>query len=227
MKGKGNKILSNWGFMGSSEVPRVGLSGGLALGWTQDWHVSIIFQNSYFIHSEITNMQGEVFAVTFLYGHPNLALRHLIWTDLQNFGRQIHHKWVCIGDFNQVLKESDKLTFKDHNITGNLPLQQTLSNLWLIPIESKGLPFTWMNKRQGDDFVMEKLDRAFANSEWLDHFPHSVVCNLPIIRSDHGPIVLDLIIHSNSSIDPFDSNGCGQPTPSAPQSSILLGLRVM
>ena len=32
MKGKGNKILSNWGFMGSSEVPRVGLSGGLALG---------------------------------------------------------------------------------------------------------------------------------------------------------------------------------------------------
>jgi exonuclease III len=128
-KGKGNKILSNWGFTGSLEVPRVGLNGGLALGWTQDWHVSIIFQNSHFIHSETTNMQGEVFAVTFLYGHPNLALRHPIWNDLQNFGRQIHHKWVCIGDFNQVLKESDKLTFKDHNITSNLPLQQTLSNL--------------------------------------------------------------------------------------------------
>ena len=38
---------------------------------------------------------------------------------------------------------------------------------------------------------MEKLDRAFANTEWMDHFPHSVVHNLPIIRFDHGPIILD------------------------------------
>jgi hypothetical protein len=121
-KGKGNKILSNWGFTGSSEVPRVGLRGGLALGWTQAWDVLIIFQNSRFIHSEITNMHGEIFAVTFLYGHPNLAHRHLIWHDLLNFGRQIHHKWICIGDFHQVLRESNKLTFKEHNLTGNIPL---------------------------------------------------------------------------------------------------------
>uniref|UniRef100_A0A2N9H6E1 CCHC-type domain-containing protein n=1 Tax=Fagus sylvatica TaxID=28930 RepID=A0A2N9H6E1_FAGSY len=213
-KGRGRQILSNWGFTGCSEVPREGLSGGLALGWTQrlvgwlldrtqDWDVSILFQNRHFIHSQITNMQGEVFTVTFLYGHPNLAHRHLIWNELQTFGREITQRWVCIGDFNQVLQETDKLTFKDNTFVGNLQLQQALSDLCLIPIDSKGLPFTWMNKRQGDDFVMEKLDRAFANTEWMEHFPHTVVRNLPIIRSDHGPIILDTDLPQQFRHRPF------------------------
>ena len=67
--GRGRQILSNWGFTGCSEVLSEGLSGGLALGWTQNWDVSILFQNRHLIHSHITNMQGEVFTVTFLYGH--------------------------------------------------------------------------------------------------------------------------------------------------------------
>ena len=60
-----------------------------------------------------------------------------------------------------------------------------------MPIEAKGLPYTWMNKRSGDNFVMEKLDRVFGNMAWLDCYPHCLVRNLPIIASDHGPIVLD------------------------------------
>jgi exonuclease III len=76
-KGRGNQILSKRGFTGGSEVPREALSGGLALGWTPAWEVSILLQNR---HSsiQIKNMQGEIFMVTFLYGHPYLAQRHLI-----------------------------------------------------------------------------------------------------------------------------------------------------
>ncbi len=48
-----------------------------------------------------------------------------------------------------------------------------------------------MNNRQGDDFVMENLDRAFANVSWFEAHPHSIVRNLPILCSDHGPIILD------------------------------------
>ena len=202
-KGRGRQILSNWGFTGYSEVPREGLSGGLALGWTQDWEVSILLQNRHFIHSQITNIQGEVFTVTFLYGHPNIAHRQLIWNELQSFGRQITQRWVCIGDFNQVLQETDKFSFKQISSVGNFQLQQVLSDLCLIPIDSKGLPFTWMNKRQGDDFVMEKLDRAFANTEWMEHFSHTVVRNLPIIRSDHGPIILDTDLPQHFRHRPF------------------------
>ena len=48
-----------------------------------------------------------------------------------------------------------------------------------------------MNNRQGDDFVMENLDRAFANVSWFEAHPHSIVRNLPILCADHGPIILD------------------------------------
>ena len=47
---RGNQILLKWGFTGTTEVPREGLSGGLALGWTHAWDVLIQLQNRHFIH---------------------------------------------------------------------------------------------------------------------------------------------------------------------------------
>ena len=110
---------------------------------------------------------------------------------MESLANQAHQRWLCIGDFNQVLTDEDKFTFKPTSIPGNLDLLQTLSNLSLIPIESKGLSHTWMNKRQAEHFVMEKLDHAFRSLDWLEASPHSLVRNLPIICSDHGPILLD------------------------------------
>ena len=38
---------------------------------------------------------------------------------------------------------------------------------------------------------MERLDRAFTGTEWINHYHLYYLRNLPIIRSDHGPIILD------------------------------------
>ena len=51
--------------------------------------------------------------------------------------------------------------------------------------------FTWMNKREEDSFVMERLDRAFTSTKWINHYHLYYLRNLPIIKSDHGPIILD------------------------------------
>ncbi|KAK4591270.1 hypothetical protein RGQ29_021459 [Quercus rubra] len=48
-----------------------------------------------------------------------------------------------------------------------------------------------MNKREEENFVMERLDRAFASVEWIETYPNFALTNHPIIRSDHGPITLD------------------------------------
>lgn len=37
---------------------------------------------------------------------------------------------------------------------------------------------------------MERLDRSYASMDWLTEFPHTNIRNLPIIHSDHGPILL-------------------------------------
>ena len=42
-----------------------------------------------------------------------------------------------------------------------------------------------------NDFVMEKLDRAFASIEWVNTCPHYALKNHPIYCFDHVPITLD------------------------------------
>jgi hypothetical protein len=172
-------------------VARIGLSGGLALGWHSEFRVKVCLKNQHFINTEVVDPVGDIFALTFIYGHPILVHRKKVWDELLGIGTCINHKWLCIGDFNQVLSEEDKFTFKPSIIPGNMDLLHTISNLALIPIAAKGLSYTWMIKRKGADFVMEHLDRAFANIKWLDTHPASLVTNLPIIASDHGPIILD------------------------------------
>ena len=48
-----------------------------------------------------------------------------------------------------------------------------------------------MNKRDEEDFVMEMIDRAFVNVDWVNAYTNYALRNLPIIRSNYGPIILD------------------------------------
>ena len=98
--GRGTKILSNWGFTGTTEVARIGLSGGLALGWHSEFRVKVCLKNQHFIHTEVVDPVGDIFALTFIYGHPILVHRKKVWDELLGIGTCINHKWICIGDFN-------------------------------------------------------------------------------------------------------------------------------
>ena len=46
------------GFGDVFEIPRVGLSGNLALGWNPRWEISIIQSNQFFIHTDIKKFFG-------------------------------------------------------------------------------------------------------------------------------------------------------------------------
>ena len=48
-----------------------------------------------------------------------------------------------------------------------------------------------MNNRKEEGFVMVRLDRAFATADWVNSYPHYSLHNLPIVDSDHGPILLN------------------------------------
>ena len=81
--------------------------------------------------------------------------------------------------------------------------QQVIRDLQLCDLSASGQRFTWMNKREGEDFVMERLDRAFGSVEWVNQYPFNSLKNLPIIRSDHGPILLDLDVQTPFRKRPF------------------------
>ena len=43
----------------------------------------------------------------------------------------------------------------------------------LVDLGFKGNLFTWTNGHTEDDFVQERLDRAYATIDWRDKFPQT------------------------------------------------------
>ncbi|XP_042974760.1 uncharacterized protein LOC122306398 [Carya illinoinensis] len=52
--------------------------------------------------------------------------------------------------------------------------------------------FTWTNSRSRQAFIKERIDRALCNMAWSELFPFSKVYNLPILSSDHCPILITM-----------------------------------
>lgn len=92
-----------------------------------------------------------------------------VWNDLKYIKSLAHQKWLCIGDFNQVLSHEEKFGFYYRKIKGADLFRQTIFDLELCELEAKEQRYTWMNEHEDESFVMEKLDRAFATIEWINH----------------------------------------------------------
>ena len=60
-----------------------------------------------------------------------------------------------------------------------------------------------MNNREEGDLVMERLDMAFAIVEWVNMYPFYSLRNMPILHSNHGPIVFDLEVQAPFRKRPF------------------------
>ncbi|PNT76038.1 hypothetical protein BRADI_1g43245v3 [Brachypodium distachyon] len=59
----------------------------------------------------------------------------------------------------------------------------------LLDLGYNGPAYTWTNKRFTSHPIYRRLDHCLANSEWCASFPNTNVYNLPIILSDHAPIL--------------------------------------
>lgn len=56
-----------------------------------------------------------------------------------------------------------------------------------------GPKFTWTNKRGGSDLIQERLDKCVCNVGWRNLFPLASVSHLDFWKSDHRPIVLNIV----------------------------------
>jgi endonuclease/exonuclease/phosphatase family metal-dependent hydrolase len=58
-----------------------------------------------------------------------------------------------------------------------------------IDMGYRGPAYTWCNKRFATVPTFQRLDRVLANAEWCLAFPGTTVYHLPMMRSDHAPIL--------------------------------------
>ncbi|OMO89387.1 Endonuclease/exonuclease/phosphatase [Corchorus olitorius] len=183
--------VRNWGLDNFVGVPSLGLSGGLLLLWNNDVHIDVKLSNKNLVHMyNVWKNHGSW--ITCVYGNPALQHRQQVWDDISLLAHEIppREPWLLWEDFNQVLKSSDKLSRTNNSIQGAHSLWDCLNQCGLLEIKSQGLHYAWPNRRDEENITWERFDRAFANPSWIQGFEDATIENLPIIASDHSPMLL-------------------------------------
>ncbi|XP_074271197.1 uncharacterized protein LOC141595123 [Silene latifolia] len=139
--------------------------------------------------------------VMFIYGEARFEYQQNLWNRITSLVLDLT-PLLIIGDFNQVELFSDKLggtTF----IRGQRDFTVWKINNGLMDVPFFGPWFTWMNSQHNSNIIIERLDRAYANQEWMNLFPSASVSHLPILVSDHAPIILNLFLVSKPRKRPY------------------------
>lgn len=94
-----------------------------------------------------------------------------------------------MGDLNDILYDEDKSS-PNVNKYRMHAFRALVKQCGFIDLGYSGPAYTWTNKRYTSKPILERLDRCLVNAEWCGIYPSSNVFNLPIIYSDHAPILL-------------------------------------
>ena len=182
-------------------VDAVGSRGGLVVFCWGPFVTNVLCSSQNFIFCQITSSNGNMQHVMFVYGKSQVSQRPQFWFELQNI-LSAHPNLLIMGDINQLDSYEDKI--------GGAPLirgwedfQEWKNSLLLQDIPFYGPRFTWSNAREGDDLILERLDRAYATQEWLADYPHAILRNFPITVSDHAPILLQTSPPTMASKRPY------------------------
>ncbi|KAL3820475.1 hypothetical protein ACJIZ3_006380 [Penstemon smallii] len=171
-----------------------GKSGGLALLWNKELHVDLqsFSPNHIDIHiAESDNPTGWRF--TGFYGEPDTSHRHNSWDLLRCLASRSSKPWVCMGDFNAHLYNSEK---EGGNRTPGYQLRDfrvALQDSGLTDLGYSGYPYTWSNGWEFPRTINVRIDRACISDSWLNKFPASKVRHLDYGGSDHCPILLHIL----------------------------------
>lgn len=200
-RGRVERLCRTLKFTSSFCVEPRGLSGGLCLLWNKQVNIQIFESCPNFIHSNISDQQGRYeFDCTFVYGNPIFQQRRSLWGKLSSLGVDRARRWCCLGDFNEMVSlfEKDGIRPFDHSRADLF--RNFLSNAGLMDMEFKGCKYTWVSNPRDGRVTREKLDRVLVNWPWRSFFPHASSIALPIISSDHSPIIFHICPKERSGV---------------------------
>ena len=95
---------------------------------------------------------------TDFYGEPETNKRHESWDLLRSLHQQSSLPWLCAKDFNEIVKQSEKLggRLRPH---GQMQLFcEVLDECGLMDIGFKGSPFTWSKHYSSGVLIWVRLD---------------------------------------------------------------------
>ncbi|XP_030958299.1 uncharacterized protein LOC115980158 [Quercus lobata] len=101
-----------------------------------------------------------------IYASPRSEERQVLWNNLAKVV-ELHNKpWIMVGDFNEPLIEGDKFGGRGVSLNRSLLFKECLDRCNMIDMGFSGSRYTWTNKRDINDLILERIDRFFMNPTW-------------------------------------------------------------
>ena len=129
-------IQADLGFDHLFTVEQLGLNGGLALFFMDNFQVNVLFSNNRMIDFEVVVDGVKVF-MTFVYGDLVLERREKVWERLTRFSTTRTGPWVMIGNFNEITDHNEKEGGRQRCDSSFYPFKQMLSDCGMLEF-----PFT-------------------------------------------------------------------------------------
>ena len=73
----------------------------------------------------------------------------------------------------------------------------------LVDMTTKGVLFTWENKRDGEAHILSRIDQVLVNEAWMTGIPNVEVVALVGGVSDHSPILVSINNEAKRGNKPF------------------------
>ena len=140
-------LRSKLGFENLFVVDRVGRRGGLALFWDVKTEARLIKCAKNFIDIEIGGAGSGHWRMTGYYGYPESTRRRDSWNLLRYLATISSLPWVCLGDFNDLLSNSEK---RGRRAQPNWKLngfREAVADAGLVDLGMEGYQFTWERAR--------------------------------------------------------------------------------
>ena len=158
--------------------------------WKEDIRLDVFKFSENQISAWMTENDGFRWLLTSFYGQPETKDRFKSWSFLSHIHSYVKSAWTCIGDFNEMLSSTEKLSCRLAPPRQLDAFQEALELCQLLDLGIIGYPYTWNNKRPGATNTRERLDRAVANEEWKSKFPEITITHIFSHASDHLPLIL-------------------------------------
>ena len=102
------RIKNKLQFEGMFSIESVRRGGGLALLWKEEEWVKLVSYSTNHVDVEVTISGMATWRLTRFYGMPKRSRRRDSWNLLRTLSSRSSFLWCCIGDFNDLLAQSEK-----------------------------------------------------------------------------------------------------------------------
>ena len=86
-----------------------------------------------------------------------------MWENLTKVVELHKLSWVIAGDFNEPLIDKDKFEGRGVNINRSLAFKDCLDRCSMVDMGFSGPRYTWTNKRDISNLILERIDKFFMN----------------------------------------------------------------